>query len=286
MPLRTDTLIAAQYFTAVAGMAAMRHVLVEPSLVRDRLDDIRAVVEHLDEFPNNLEIPVVEYDCDEGYEAWAPKYDTPNPAIEGDTPVVRAILDAAPRGRALDAACGTGRFAEYLHGLGDDVIGIDASPAMLDVARAKVPGAEFRIGTLDALPMDDGSIDVLVCGLALCHVAELQPVLHEFARVVRPGGWVVISDMHPLALHLGNTGVFPGEADGFALHFVRDLVHDCSEYVGAATKAGFDIVECHEPPIPESAITSNPAYAAVPEAVRQAFGGLPFLLVWRFVRRV
>ena len=64
VPVRRDTLVAAQYFTAVAGMAAMRSCLTGPSAVRDRLEDVRRVVEHLDEFPNNLEIPVIEYDVD------------------------------------------------------------------------------------------------------------------------------------------------------------------------------------------------------------------------------
>src|SRR5215207_9295221 len=111
VPVRRDTLVAAQYFTAVAGMAAMRSCLTGPSAVRDRLEDVRRVVEHLDEFPNNLEIPVIEYDVDEGYTAWAPRYDGPNPAVEAESPVVRSILERAPRGAALDAACGTGRHA-------------------------------------------------------------------------------------------------------------------------------------------------------------------------------
>ena len=51
MAERRDEMVAAQYFTAVAGMAAMRYCLTGPSTVRERLDDVRRVVEHLDEFP-------------------------------------------------------------------------------------------------------------------------------------------------------------------------------------------------------------------------------------------
>lgn len=54
MSLHRDEMVAAQYFTAVAGMAAMRHCLTRPSSVRDRLADVRAIVERLDEFPNDL----------------------------------------------------------------------------------------------------------------------------------------------------------------------------------------------------------------------------------------
>ncbi|MEX2100267.1 MAG: methyltransferase domain-containing protein [Acidimicrobiia bacterium] len=285
MPVREDKLVAAQYFTAVAGFAAMRHLPTHPSAVRDRLTEISAVIEHADEFPNNLEIPVVEYDLDEGYRAWAPGYDGPNPAIEADTPVVHEILQRAPRGRALDAACGTGRLAAHLDGLGYGVVGVDRSEAMLDIARAKVPGASFRTGNLLALPVDDVSVDVVTCGLALCHVIDLEPVLAEFARVVRPGGWVVISDIHPMAIHLGGAALFPVDTEGFELHYVPDMLHEIGEYVRAAIGAGLEIQECHEPTFVESGIVTNPAYAVMPEAVRQAFTGLPAGIVWRLVRR-
>ena len=65
------------------------------------------------------------------------------------------------------------------------------------------------------------------------------------------------------------------------LHYVRSVVHPVSEYVQAATATGLVVRACREPVMPESAITRNPAFAVVPDAVRQAFEGLPFLLVWR-----
>ena len=286
--MRRDTLVAAQYFAAVAGLAAVRRRLTHPSAVRDRLDDVRRVVEHLGEFPNDLEVPVAEYGVAEGYAAWAPRYDGPNPAVEVDGPLVGSILDRAPRrgGAALDAACGTGRHAAHLVGLGYDVVGVDASEAMLEVARSKVPGASFRLGALESLPVPDASADVVVCSLALTHVPALAPVLAEFARVLRPGGWAVLSDVHPVTVCLGGAAVFPAveEGPGLSLPYVPNLRHDVSEYVAAALGAGFAVAECHEPRMPESAITANPTSAVLPDAVRQAYEGLPFLLVWRLVK--
>jgi ubiquinone/menaquinone biosynthesis C-methylase UbiE len=281
---RRDTLLAAQYFVAVAGMAAMRSCLTRPDAVRPLLDDVRRVVEHLDEFPNDLEIPVVEHDVAEGYTAWAPVYDGPNPAVEAETPVVREILSRAPRGDALDAACGTGRHAAHLRELGYDVVGVDATEAMLDVARAKVPDATFHLGALEDLPVDDSSVDVVTCSLALTHVEDVAPVLAEFARVLRPGGWAVLADVHPLTTTFGGAAVFPSGEEGLVLPYVPNLVHHASEYVTAARAAGLEVAECHEPPVSEAAIVSNPAYAVLPDAVRAAFEGLPFLLVWRLTR--
>jgi ubiquinone/menaquinone biosynthesis C-methylase UbiE len=278
---RRDEMVAAQYFAAVAGMAAMRHLLTRPSTVRPRLDDVSRVVGSLDTFPNDLVIPVVEHDVTSGYDAWAENYDGPNPAVEADAAVVQELLAALPAGVALDAACGTGRHSRHLADRGFEVIGVDANRTMLARAEAKVPDGDFRVGDLRALPVEDAAVDVVVCSLALTHVPELGPALAEFARVVRPGGTIIVSDVHPQSVSFGGAAVFPAASDGFELHFVPNLRHPVSEYVRAVLDAGLAIRECREPAFPELAITSNPAYAVVPDAVRQAFEGLPFLLVWK-----
>jgi ubiquinone/menaquinone biosynthesis C-methylase UbiE len=66
---------------------------------------------------------------------------------------------------------------------------------MLAYARRRVADGEFNVGELDRLPLADDSVDVIICALALVHVPRLEPVLAEFARVLRPGGDLVISDM-------------------------------------------------------------------------------------------
>jgi ubiquinone/menaquinone biosynthesis C-methylase UbiE len=63
---------------------------------------------------------------------------------------------------ALDAACGTGRFAEFLAGLGHQVIGVHSSPDMLAHARRRVPGGEFHVAELGRLPLPDDS--AITCG--------------------------------------------------------------------------------------------------------------------------
>jgi len=283
MSERRDELIAAQYFTAIAGAAALRHCLIRPSSVRARLDDVRNVVEHLDEFPNDLVIPVVEHEVSHGYDLWAEHYDGPNPAVDVDGTHVHELLATLEPGVALDAACGTGRHSRHLADRGFDVLGVDVNRSMLALAEAKVPGGDFRIGDVTALPVDDDSVDVVVCSLALTHVAALGQALGEFARVVRPGGTVIVSDMHPQFVSLGGgAAVFPAATEGFELHFVRNLVHPVSDYVGAALAAGLAVRACREPVVPQVAIDTHPAHAVVPDAVSQAFAGLPFLLIWRF----
>ena len=96
---------------------------------------------------------------------------------------------------ALDAACGTGRFAEFLARRGHQVIGVDSSPDMLAHARRRVPDGEFHVAELDRLPLPDywRRHRLRACPRPR---APLQPVMAEFARVLRPGGDLVISDVH------------------------------------------------------------------------------------------
>src|SRR5215467_2863702 len=75
-----------------------------------------------------------------------------------DEPVVAEYLAGRDSGVALDAACGTGRFAEFLARRGHRVIGVESSPDMLAYARQRVPDGEFRIAELDRLPLPDDSV--------------------------------------------------------------------------------------------------------------------------------
>lgn len=220
-----------------------------------------------------------------GTSSGRPIYDGPNPAIETETPVFRELLTTAPRGRALDAACGTGRHAEYLVELGYDVVGVDVSLAMLEIARAKVPSARLEIGLLEALPLDDGSVDLVTCSLALTHVPDLAPVMREFARVLRPGGQVLLSDMHPITcMHAGGAAFGDFLTDG--IRFVPNLVHHVGDYWRAFTAAGLQALDCIEPRVNDRIIETYPTYPLIPETTRLALADMPFLLLWRLTRPV
>jgi ubiquinone/menaquinone biosynthesis C-methylase UbiE len=279
-----EVLRAGEYFLAVQGLAMIRRATSRPSVARGRVEEMRRVLEHFDEFPNSLEFPVSEHDVEDGYAKWAPNYDGPNLAIDAEGPIVREMLSGLPPGDALDAACGTGRHASLLAELGHRVIGVDTTEAMLAVARAKVPAGDFRRGRLESLPVDDASVDVLTCALALEHVADLGPVFREFARVMRPGGQAVISDMHPMFKTTGGVAAFPSEDGRRGIPFVSGTTHQISDYVQAFLSAGFSLRGCVEPTVGEETLALFPAFGVYPEATRQAFLGLPFVVVWHLER--
>jgi SAM-dependent methyltransferase len=155
-----------EFLLGVEGIALMRHLFDDDAQAAARLAEIRRIAcggEAV--YQLGADVPVV--DVASGYARWSQTYDNPgNPLIQLEQPVVWSILDAVAPGAALDAACGTGRHARRLAELGHHVIGVDASPAMLDRARAALPRATFRDGDLSALPLEPASVDLVVCALA------------------------------------------------------------------------------------------------------------------------
>ena len=227
-----------------------------------------------------LSLAAPEVGVREGYAAWSATYDAPgNPLIGVEQAVVWGLLDAVPPGRALDAACGTGRHARHLADRGHAVVGVDGSPEMLARARAQVPDACFSQGDLRDLPLPSGAFDLVVCSLAFDHVADLREPVAELARVLRPGGRLVVSDVHPVLTAIGTAAYFRG-ADG-ASAFMRNHGHLHSEYLEAFAAAGLVVRRCLEPRFDDHDVANQSlGMAFVPEATRAAYLGLPGALVW------
>ncbi|MCA8878987.1 MAG: class I SAM-dependent methyltransferase [Rhodobacteraceae bacterium] len=105
------------------------------------------------------------------------------------------VLDRVGAGagtRLLDLGCGAGMAAALAAGRGAEVAGIDASEAMLAIARERVPGGDFRLGDIENLPFGDASFDVVTAFNAVQFAADPVRVLSEARRVLRPGGTVVV----------------------------------------------------------------------------------------------
>jgi ubiquinone/menaquinone biosynthesis C-methylase UbiE len=113
-------------------------------------------------------------------------------------PIHRAMAERLA-GTVLDLCCGTGLLAGQAMERGLAVTGVDLSPHMLAVARAKRPGAEYILADAAALPLPDNGFDGATISFAL-HEKPLdtaRAILSEARRVVRPGGAVLVADYLP-----------------------------------------------------------------------------------------
>src|SRR5262245_7481057 len=114
---------------------------------------------------------------------------------------MRALVGLLPAAWTVaDLGCGTGALLQLLAPHVTRVVGIDASEEMLGAARARlehVTNVDLRHGTLESLPIDDRSVDAATMMLVLHHTAAPAAAMVEAARILRPGGRLLIVDMAP-----------------------------------------------------------------------------------------
>lgn len=160
--------------------------------------------------------------------------------------------------RVLDAGCGAGPLAEALTEKGAAVSGFDLSSAMVDLARARLGAdADVRVADLGApLPYPDAEFDLVVVSLALHYVQDWGAALAELRRVLKAGGRLLVSIIHPMVYAI----VYP-ESDYFALtRYSEDYTpsgqtvwmtywhRPLQDVINAFTTAGFRVKTVTEPP--------------------------------------
>lgn len=173
-----------------------------------------------------------------------------NPARMQYFTSVFAAQGLDPAGKVIiDIGCGGGLFAEDVAGLGASVIGIDPAPGAIAAARKHAAASglaiDYRVGPGEHLPADDACADIVYCVDVLEHVADVDAVVAEATRVLRPGGlflfdtinrtwvsklvliklsqdWPVTAWMPP-GLHDWNQFITPAELrDVLARHHLRE----------------------------------------------------------------
>lgn len=211
------------------------------------------------------------------YARWAPSYRASphNPLMQAEQ---EAMLSLWPdvRGRCvLDLAAGSGRYANLarLHGAAE-VLAVDACLPMLE----QVSDAKRVCASMTALPFRAASFDVILCGLAIAHAADLDGCLREVARVLRGGGRFLYSDFHPAAARQALSRSFK-DAQGRTWR-VPHQIFEVEQQRQAAARAGLRIEALQELRVGHE---FTPAAGGAAD-FHARWHGLPLVLVARLVK--
>jgi ubiquinone/menaquinone biosynthesis C-methylase UbiE len=221
-----------------------------------------------DQRPGYKRIPIIE-----GYDKWSEKYDREsNPLIALEEPITLDLIGQVKGQQVLDLGCGTGRYCLLLAQRGAKVVGIDPSSGMIQHARRKITDSNqitLHQGTLDDLHFPDGQFDLVVSALTLSHLPELEPTFREIGRVLKSGGWLVISDVHPYWPVSGHdyTEFFDEQGQEYRIPIYSHLLED---YWNLCPRLGLDLEDLREPKIDGSLIQRFPdlrEYRDIPLAI-------------------
>lgn len=176
--------------------------------------------------------------------------------------------------RVVDLACGTGRIGVWLRQSGVlSLHGVDFTEAMLEGARGKGVYDQLTLADIAATGLDGGSYDLATMVLADEHLADLQPVYREAARLLAPGGRFVLVGYHPFFLMMVGIPTHFDRASGEPVA-IESHVHLASDHVAAGLGAGLRLVEMVEGLVDDDWIAAKPKWQA------QRDRPVSFALVW------
>jgi len=184
-----------------------------------------------------------------GYDRWAAVYDKDaNPLQALEEPLFQDACGDVAGLMVLDLGCGTGRHTQWLASGGATVTAVDFSEEMLAKARRKAAtdAVRFLIHDLhEPLPFKQGEFDLVVSGLVLEHLLDLNEFFVKIHRVLKQPGRVVISAMHPAMFLRDSQAQFTDPQSGEVIR-PGSLSHQLSEMIMAGVNAKFHLVAVEE----------------------------------------
>ena len=199
-----------------------------------------------------------------------------------DPVMLPLALARSPR-NALDVGCGEGRFCRMLKSRGIDAVGVDPTSALIAVARTRDAHGPYVEATAERLPFREGTFDLVVSYLSLIDIPDMEAAVPEMARVLKPGGALLIANLTSFNTAAADVG-WVKDADGRRVYYpiddylqeramwieyrgIRIVNHHrpLSAYLKALLGAGLVLTHFDEPPPSTEAPASRAAgYVRVP----------------------
>jgi SAM-dependent methyltransferase len=145
-----------------------------------------------------------------------------------DKPMLERVRLAAPS-TALDVGCGEGRFCRMLQAQGIATVGIDPTATLLDSARRLDPAGDYRPGRAEALDFPDAAFDLVVSYLTLIDIPDATAAIAEMARVLKPGGRLLIANLgsfNSAGLNLGWSDLADGRRVWALDHYLQERAEE------------------------------------------------------------
>lgn len=181
-------------------------------------------------------------------------------------PALRERLRGRSFRRALDVGCGEGRLCRMLRSDGIEAVGLDPTAALIAAARERDPAGRYVEGQAEELPFEAGEFDLVVACCSLIDIPDFVRAIHEMARVLAPGGALLIANLSAFTSASNGLGWIEDE-EGVRRHFafdryleeraewvawrqirIRNFHRPLSAYMRAFLEAGLVLRHFDEPP--------------------------------------
>lgn len=159
-------------------------------------------------------------------------------------PAMLARLDGRRYRMALDVGCGEGRFCRILKKRAIQVVGIDPTEPLIAAAIRNDPGGAYLLAEAENLPFADDSFDLVISYLTLIDITDFRRAISEMARVLAPGGSLLVANLTGMGTAGASTGWITDE-NGRILHWPVDQY--LGEYSMQSEWAGIRVVNWHRP---------------------------------------
>lgn len=159
-------------------------------------------------------------------------------------PAMLARIEPGRFRRALDVGCGEGRFCRMLQGRGLSTVGVDPCRPLIDAALQRDPEGDYRLAKAERLPFEDAAFDLVISYLSLCDIPDFRAAIGEIARVLAPGGTLLLANLTGMSTADAGSG-WVEDGNGQLLHWPIDRYLE--EFSMRSEWHGISIVNWHRP---------------------------------------
>lgn len=184
---------------------------------------------------------------EKAYNSWAGQYDTnENKTRDLDKKATIETLSKYKFKYVLELGCGTGKNTGWLLSKAEQVIGLDFSQEMLNIAKEKITDsrAEFKRADLNKeWEIENQFADLVTSSLTLEHIDDLNHIFNQANQKLMGNGIFFISELHPFKQYLGSKAKFETES---GVEELKVFIHHISDYVDSAENNDFKLLEINE----------------------------------------